>query len=440
MMPTSIDAIAAHLRKLTADIGVRLAGSDQEAAAAGYVAEQFAKAGAKVSTEEFPAARRRVILQELRVRVKNRWRKFPCSLLSNTPGTDGKMIEAPIVFFAAETDYQRADLSFLRGKAVVHLGVHIESRDVYRRLIEAAPAFILIVDVGYPGTVPLADGMFPAYTRAIGAIPTVSVAYMDVWRWKAEGADAARLRVEGGMVKAVSQNVIAELPGTDPASGMLLLGGHHDTQADSVGADDNATGVAGILELARVLGRTAHKRAIRLISFGAEEQLSVGSAVYARAHREELSGNAHLMFNLDSYGSHLGWTELVCNGPKELADFLRQRFEAAGQFVKINGDIVPYADHFPFVAAGVPGVYMGRLNCTAGRFFHHRPDDDLSRVSVPLMAELLNVVGNCISTLADAEAIPFGGRIPPDQFEQATIFWQDLFGGWSDVRQVNSNC
>lgn len=430
MDKASSSVIADHLRKLTESIGVRLAGSPGESQAADYVAEHFERAGAEVTVEIFPVRERAVEWEELLIRRGDGWQSFPCSLFSSTPGTGGEWLEAPLVFFEAPAEYRRQDLSHLTGKAVVHLGTHIESRDSYRRLMEAKPAFLMFVDIRYPGTAPLADGMFPSYTRSLGAVPTVNVAFMDAWRWKVEGAAAARLSVVGGMRDSTSQNVVADLPGADPDAGLLLLGGHHDTQADSVGADDNGTGVVGLLELARLLSPVQRKRSIRLISFGAEEQLSVGSAEYVRRHRETLQERARLMFNLDSYGSPLGWTNLVCNGPEELADCLLPWFERKGLFAKTTTDIVPYADHFPFVAAGIPGVWLGRNNCVGGRFFHHRPDDDMKRVSPPLIASLVDVVAEIISDLATSERLPFSDAIPPEQVAGVQAFWEDLYGGW----------
>lgn len=434
-MPSAPAPIAAanlrrHLEFLTREIGVRLAGSPGEQQAADYLAAEFRKTGADVFLETFPVMERWVRRQRLEIRLGKRWLKFPCSLISSTPGTAGKTLEAPLVFFEAPADYQRRDLARLRGKAVVHLGTHIESRASYRRLIRARPKFLLFVDIRYPGATPLADGLFPAYTRDIGAVPTMNVAFQDAWRWKAEGAAAARLKVIGGMRPATSQNVIAELPGTDPSSGLLFLGGHHDTQADSVGADDNAAGSAGLLELARVLAPRPRRRTIRLISFGAEEQLSVGSAMYVRRHRAELARAGKLMFNLDAYGSLMGWTIMTCNGPKAMPQAILPYFEQRGLFVQVSEEIMPYADHFPFVAAGVPGIYLGRNNCAAGRFFHHRPDDDLSRLSLPLMAGLLNAVARMTNAFANARRLPFPAEIPAGQRGQVQLFWRDLFGGF----------
>jgi aminopeptidase YwaD len=430
MIPISQQHLHDHLRALAGDIGVRLAGTPGERAAADYIARQFQAAGAQVRTETFPVNARCVESETLQVEIGGQWHAFPCSLFSSTPGTGGLPVEAPLLFFEAPTEYQRSDLSYLHGKAVVHLGCHIESREHYRRLIQAEPAFLLFVDVRYPGSAPLADGMFPAYTRALGARPTVNVAYLDAWRWKVENASRARLTVSGGMQPGTSTNVIADLPAADETAPILYVGAHHDTQASSPGADDNASGVSGLLELARVLAQAPRRRTVRLISFGAEEQLSVGSAHYVRHHRDEVEQRGRLMFNLDSYGSWMGWTELVCNGPMEMQAYLRVFFAQEGLTPGWTAPIMPYADHFPFVAAGIPGVCLGRHNCTSGRFFHHRADDDLSRVSVQVMTSSLSAVAHILADASQREALPFPTRLPDEQARNAQLLWNDLFGGW----------
>ncbi|MDP6417400.1 MAG: M28 family peptidase, partial [Gammaproteobacteria bacterium] len=343
----------------------------------------------------------RVVEEEhLEMHVDGKWQTFACSLLGNALGTNGKTVEAPVVFFASRTDYQQQNLSLLSGKAVVHLGNHIETADHYRRLVEAKPAFVMFVDLRYPGSVATADSMFPAYTHAYGVLPIVSVAFRDAWHWREKGAREARLRVVGGMRASSSRNVIAELPGTDPDAGIVFVAGHHDTQADSVGADDNAVGVAAVLELTRTLTDVPRKRTVRLISFGAEEQLSVGSAAYVRQHREELRRCGRFMLNFDSCGSLLGWTELSCCGPDEMGKYLNSCFVDQDSYVIVKNEVVPYADHFPFAASGVPAVWLGRSNCTSGRFFHHCPDDIMSRIGIPTVTRLLNVSCECLARIA----------------------------------------
>jgi hypothetical protein len=428
-MHASADRIRTDLTVLASDIGIRLAGMPGERAAADYVLEQARRAGVSTWDETFPMYARDVREESLEIRVGGSWTAFPCSLFSNTPGTNGEWLSGDLVVLEP-TDYQRADFSHLRGKAVIHLGCHIESRAAYVRLIEAEPAFLLMVDTRYPGTTPLADGMFPAYTAALGAVPTLNVAYHDAWNWLERGATAARCRVEGGMVPAASQNVVIDLPGTDRADEIVYASAHHDTQAGSPGADDNGTGVVGVLELMRLLLARPRRRTIRLISFGAEEQLSVGSAVYVRTHREDVTRRGRLMYNLDSYGSRMGWLQLYMNGPEELEPALRPWLHAQQVHYQTFHEVVPYADHFPFVAAGIPGIFHYRVNCDAGRFFHHRPDDDLTRVDVDVVARHVTAVAGFLDAMAIADTLPFEPGIPEAQRPQVQRYWDDLFGGW----------
>lgn len=419
------------LDTLCRDIGVRLAGSDADRRTIDFVRDELTRTDAAVSLEAFPVSERWVQEERLEICTKTNWDRFPCSLFSSTPGTGGKAVEAPLCFFASPTDYRHRDLSHLRGKAVVHLGCHIESREKYTRLMEAEPAFLLMADIRYPGSLPLADGLFPSYTKSAGAVPTVNVAYQDAWKWKTDGAEAARLTVVGGMRPSSSCNVIAEIAGRDSGEGMLIVGGHHDTQAGSPGADDNGTGTAAVIELSRLLSaRAPHRRTIRLISFGAEEQLSVGSAEYVRRHRTELSRDARFMMNFDSFGSHLGWFELAVNGPSELADHLVRFYEDNRLFMKLIKETIPYADHFPFAAAGIPSAYLGRSNCSAGRFFHHRHDDSVERVSSELVAKVIAASARLLEGFAEDEVLSSPTRMPSDQAQEIARVWDDLFGGW----------
>ena len=424
------DNVERHIKTLSEEIGVRLAGSLGEKRAEEYIAAELTHYGAEVQIERFPIQERAVERETLQIKLNGKWESFSCSLLGNALGTKGETKEAPVVFFSSQTDYQRKDLSYLSGKAVVHLGSHIEKADNYRRLINAKPAFVLFVDVRFPGTVVTADGMFPAYTHKYGGMTIASVAYMDAWKWKQEEASTARLCIYGEMRESSSSNIIAELPGTDLSSEILFVGCHHDTQADSVGADDNATGVAAVLATAQVLAKLPRKRTIRLVSFGGEEQLSVGSSFYVRQRREELKDRGGCMFNFDSFGSLMGWTNLSCIGSEELGDYFNRMFMGQDEYLAVKHEIVPYADHFPFAAAGIPGVYLGRSNCASGRFFHHRPDDTISKISIPLCTKLIQVGCQSLFKLANAESLPFRLIVSEDSQAEIEKMWQEIFGGW----------
>jgi hypothetical protein len=426
-----VENVEKHLRVLTEEIGVRLAGSAGERCAAEYIAQHLGSFCDTVQVDEFDVNERVVDKQLLEVCVDGHWQRFPCSPLSSTCGTDGKTIEAPLVFFSPQNDYLRDDLSYLCGKAVVSLNSFFDKQEQYRRMMEAKPAFLIFVDARYPDDALRADGMIPLYTRTYGAMTVVNVPYLDVWRWKEQTASAARLCVAGVMKPGTSQNVIAELLGSDPDAGLLIVGGHHDTQADSVGADDNGTGVAAVLELAGALADIPRRRTIRLISFGSEEQLSVGSSAYVRRYRQELADKAKFMMNFDSYGSLLGWSEWSCCGPNDMGRYLSGFFAGHGEYVSVSKEAIPLADHFPFAACGIPCAWLGRMNCTSGRFFHHRPDDTIIRVDIPLVTRHLNVSAACLAELAVQDVLPFGESIPCNQAEEIEKTWRELFGGWT---------
>ncbi|BAY25436.1 peptidase M28 [Calothrix sp. NIES-2100] len=77
-------------------------------------------------------------------------------------------------------------------------------------------------------------------------------------------------------------NIFAERQGTNKQAGAILVAAHYDTVASSPGADDNASGVAVLLELARVLGSRPTPRTLQLAFFDREEAGLLGSTAFVR--------------------------------------------------------------------------------------------------------------------------------------------------------------
>ena len=101
-------------------------------------------------------------------------------------------------------------------------------------------------------------------------------------------------------------NVIAELPGTVSQNRVFEIGAHYDTKPDTPGADDNASGLAGLLEIARVMARVKTRRTIRFCFFGSEETTRGGSRTHvarivSRKH-ERLAGV--LVFEMIGYRTY----------------------------------------------------------------------------------------------------------------------------------------
>ena len=414
---------------LSHTIGTRMAGSMEERGAADYMQEEFGKSVPKVFQETFPVLSQHASVDCLEVLQGGEWQSFRATLYNGAPTTGGELLTAKLVYFDSHTDYQRPDLSYLKGKAVLHYGASSPDEEGYERLIQAEPAFLLMVDTRYTNEVPLNDGLLPAQVAKYGAVPTMSISFFDAWKWCRNGATEARLRVSGENVIAESRNVIAEIPGTDPAGKVIYMGSHIDSVAGSPGADDNAIGCAILLAAAKELAKEPHRNTIRLIGFGSEEQLSVGSAAYVRRHADEIKADGRFMMNFDSCGSMIGWNKFVINAEEALREQLKEHFHARDIYYVEHLGPDPCNDLFPFTVLGVPGVTLMRSNCEAGKFFHHRYDNDVTVMSFDIAADLANASARFVSALADRDLSVFFGTEPSSE-QTVRGMWRSEYGGF----------
>jgi Zn-dependent M28 family amino/carboxypeptidase len=146
-----------------------------------------------------------------------------------------------------------------------------------------------------------------AHVEALAAAPRASVAAQSA----AATYVAAALESYGYAVTRetvdTSENVVARLAGTLTPERSFIVGAHFDTVPGSPGADDNASAVAGLLEIARVLAASPGESSIEFVAFGHEEIGLLGSAQHAQAALA--AGRALLgMYSLEMIG-------YTCEGP-----------------------------------------------------------------------------------------------------------------------------
>jgi len=140
----------------------------------------------------------------------------------------------------------------------------------------------------------------------------------NVWRPEAMAAAAAYIRKtleDAGYVVNVQpftsrgvtvSNIEAVLPGDGAADEIIVVGAHYDSVADCPGADDNASGVAALLELARMLAGTTLSRSVRFVAFANEEAPffygdEMGSNRYA-ARAQAQGEHVEAMLSLETLG------------------------------------------------------------------------------------------------------------------------------------------
>jgi Iap family predicted aminopeptidase len=316
----------------------------------------------------------------------------------------------------------------LRGKVVALVGPMPTRADLHQRLVRCQPAAVIHVDDRLPFDWVKDDGVYPAWARQYGMPPTVTIPYRTAWELRKAGATQASARILVELKNCRSHNLVGEIPGRRPDLPIVLIGAHHDTQCHNVGADDNASGVVALLELAALLAPSRLLRTVRFVSFGAEEQLSVGSACYAGAHRREMSSIGAVL-NLDSVASPLGHHWVLRAGRKEFGSWLLKRLGEHGLDAVEKALPMPFADHFPFSAFGVPAVTFMRPNMDGGmRWQHHSAHDNLGNVSVTELARVISAVAGVARTLAQAARWPFERGVAPEQQAETTRLARELFG------------
>jgi len=223
------------------------------------------------------------------------------------------------------------------------------------------------------------------------------------------------------------RNVIGILPGSDPARAgeSLVIGAHYDhfgrgEYADHAaergrlhpGADDNASGVAVMLELARVLDGKPRPRTIVFVAFTGEETGRIGSRYYVQ-HEERFPADRMMaMLNLDTVG-RLGDNPVTVFGTataEEWVHILRGASYVTGVSVRDVADDFGSSDQTSFIEAGVPAVQLfGSVHEDI-----HRPGDTLDKIDIDGMIKVGRVLEQAVEYLAE-RAEPLQSALASDR-------------------------
>ena len=205
------------------------------------------------------------------------------------------------------------------------------------------------------------------------AVPTVVMSNEDYGRITRVLADGTPVELELNIVNktypegSTVYNVVAELPGTDKAQEVVMLGGHLDSWHSATGATDNAIGSATMMEAIRILQAIGVKprRTIRLALWSGEEQGLLGSQAYVKQHfgMVENPKPEHALFagyfNIDSGTGRARGASVF--GPSEAAAILREATKAFADngFFGVNATQSRRrggTDSTSFNEAGLPGI------------------------------------------------------------------------------------
>ncbi len=230
----------------------------------------------------------------------------------------------------------------------------------------------------------------------------------------------------GGADNRLSQlkNVVGVIPGSDPklAAQSVVVGAHYDhlgrgwpdaysENAGEIhpGADDNASGVAVMLELARVLRRELEPaRSIVFVAFSAEEAGRIGSRHYVENPGPYPATGAIAMLNLDSVG-RLFDNKLLVLGADSASEwphiFRGVGFVTGSQSVLVS-EPLDASDQVSFLDADVPAVQL----FSGVHEDYHRPGDSADKIDADGLVKVAEVSREVLQYLAGREQ-PLSGAL-----------------------------
>lgn len=244
---------------------------------------------------------------------------------------------------------------------------------------------VIIFNEGQPGRTDVMLGTL----GGLGInIPVVGAAYAvgeELYDLDLVGDVTVHMDIQTIAEERTSQNVIGTLEGLQPEQGIVYIGGHYDSVSAAVGANDDASGVAGVLEAARVLGTKGHrtKATMKFIAFGSEEIGLDGSYWYVVENFDEVTTMGIGMINLDMIA--VGDTLLIGNvglAADDIKDYTGFKAYAMGMYWE------PFAagansDHYYFEVVGCPVSFLHHSPDP----WYHTPEDTPDKIQIDTLEE-----------------------------------------------------
>jgi carboxypeptidase Q len=417
-----------HVTSLVTEVGPRLAGSSGDAAAVRWALNKLGSLGfSNVRTQDVLVPR--WVRGQAEVTLLGPTAQpLVAVALGGSIGTSEEGVEAQVLEVASLDALNALPASTVNGK-IVFINQRMErSRDgsgygaTVRNRTEGASAAghlgaaaLLIRSIGTSDERHAHTGSI-RYRVDAPRIPALALSNPDadqLARWLKPGKPV-RLRVKSTareLPATWSANVIGEIPGTDRANEIVLLGAHLDSWDLGQGAIDDAAGVAIVVEAARLIGRLERKpaRTIRVVLFANEEFGLSGAREYAKLIGDEAA--RHVLAAEADFGAGAVWRidSLVAPDAVAAVDSIREvlkvlALEPGGNEAGGGSDLGPLR------ALGVP---LLDLSQDGTNYFdvHHTVNDTLAQVD----AKTLNQVVAAYAVAAYMAASKNGdfGRLAP---------------------------
>jgi aminopeptidase YwaD len=388
--PISADRAVEHIARLSETIGPRLDGLEGQWQATDYIVSELESYGYTVELQVHPVPDR--IIGTVEFASGEQWGMVPAT----AGGITGKVpVSAELIRVFGGTSASHFPTE-TPGKIVLMSRHYSRYRAQVRNAADAgAVGVILFAPFGGMWGRPIID---PTDIPVLGGSSVHG-------EWLNEMLDQGPVTLSIQTVHVPnleSANVIAVKPphSGDPDAKAVLIGAHYDTVADSPGANDNGSGVATALELARVFHSYNTELELRFVFFGSEERRLPGSIYYV----DQLSG-AELnriagVFVADMVANaHPDSSELLVMTVDGKSNVVSDAAIAAG--IRLGDPNVfqgqfGRSDHESFHDVGVPAALFTRTFTSDA---YHQPTDTLVNISPERLEDAMEITGAAVFDL-----------------------------------------
>lgn len=384
--------LSAHLRHLCSDIGARPVGSANNQAAAAYVRSVFSSAGLKVHEQRFDwvdwkAEKTSLQLDGLSLKAYANTYSRSCNVI------------APTVAVGTLAELEAADL---RGKIGVLYGeltqTPLTPKNFALYTVERDQRIVALLERKQPLALLTVNLQPPSTERLIEdrdfAIPSATVTAEIGLKLVERAGDTVHLLIIAHSSPSCSANVIGTKAGSRPER--IVLCAHYDTKIDTPGASDNASGMAALLTLARILSRRNIAAGLEFVAFSDEEYFGQDDAAYVRDSGDQM-GTILAAINMDAIGQALG-ANTVAIMSHSVA--LHERVSAAtAQYPGVIWvDPWPQSNHSTFAWRGVPSIAFTSYFAGMNRYIH-LPADTPKWISSAKLAQVVTLVTEIVESI-----------------------------------------
>lgn len=392
----SADNIIRHIGVLSPGDDARIAGSDGEKEAAKYIEDQFNEYGlADIEKPEFDT-----------ILFHDNGATFTVDTPEDIELTDNGALNMEFttsgivtgeLVYAELGSYEECVTANVYGKvALIKRGEYYFSEKVENATNAGAIGAVLFNNS-------IEEGFINGTLGEESAVPAIEIHPTDgenlATLLQGEATINVTMSAEGSIEEVTSQNVVGTLPAKEQKNNTptIVIGAHYDC-VDTPGANDNASGTATMLEVARVLTKNKYDANIKFIAFGAEEVGLVGAYDFVENLDKNERKKIAAMINMDmvGVGDTVGIWTIGDKASEIIADLAELYVQQSN--LEYEKGVEDRSDHAAFAENEIPSVYFSYETDP----YYHTDEDTIDKIDEDNVENVCRIVTEMAYDMAEA--------------------------------------